>query len=81
VETPRSTFTGRNTPEPKATALTWAVGDDVKGMVRVLKAKGVAFEHYDMPRMTQEGDVHVAGDMKVAWLKDPDGNIRNIVNG
>jgi len=25
--------------------------------------------------------VHVAGDMKVAWFKDPDGNILNIVNG
>jgi hypothetical protein len=57
------------------------IGDDVEGMVRVLKAKGVAFEHYDMSRMMQEGDVHVAGDMKVAWFKDPDGNILNIVNG
>jgi hypothetical protein len=34
-----------------------------------------------MPNMTHKGDVHVAGDMKVAWFKDPDGNILNIVNG
>jgi hypothetical protein len=33
-----------------------------------------------MPGMKLQGDVHVAGDMKVAWFKDPDGNILNIVN-
>lgn len=73
----RSKYAGTN----QATAVTWAVGDDVEGVVRALKAKGVTFEHYDMPGMTLQGDVHVAGDMKVAWFKDPDGNILNIVNG
>jgi catechol 2,3-dioxygenase-like lactoylglutathione lyase family enzyme len=73
----RSKYAGTN----KATAVTWAVGDDVEGVVRALKAKGVSFEHYDLPGMTRKGDVHVAGDMKVAWFKDPDGNILNIVNG
>jgi hypothetical protein len=57
------------------------VGDDVEGVVRALKAKGVTFEHYDMPGMSREGDIHVGGNMKVAWFKDPDGNILNIVNG
>lgn len=73
----RSDYAGTN----KATAVTWAVGDDVEGVVRALKAKGVTFEHYDMPDMRLEGDVHFAGKMKVAWFKDPDGNILNIVNG
>jgi hypothetical protein len=72
----RSQYAGTN----KATALTWAVGDDVEGVVRALKAKGVTFEHYDMPGMTREGEVHVGGNMKVAWFKDPDGNILNIVS-
>lgn len=72
----RSKYAGTN----KATAVTWAVGDDVEGVVRALKAKGVAFEHYDMPNMTREGDIYAAGDLKVAWFKDPDGNILNIVN-
>jgi catechol 2,3-dioxygenase-like lactoylglutathione lyase family enzyme len=72
----RSKYAGTN----KATAVTWTVGEDVEGVVRALKAKGVTFEHYDMPEMTREGDIHVAGDMKVAWFKDPDGNILNIVN-
>jgi catechol 2,3-dioxygenase-like lactoylglutathione lyase family enzyme len=73
----RSKYAGTN----KATAVTWVVGDEVEGVVRALKAKGVVFEHYDMPDMTREGDVHVAGDMKVAWFKDPDGNILNLVSG
>jgi hypothetical protein len=60
--------------------VTWLVGDDVESVVRALTAKGVTFEHYDMPDMTREGDIHVSGDMKVAWFKDPDGNILNIVN-
>jgi catechol 2,3-dioxygenase-like lactoylglutathione lyase family enzyme len=64
----------------KATAVTWAV-DDVESEVDALKAKGVKFEHYDMPGMTRQGDVHIGGDMKVAWFKDPDGNILNIVSG
>jgi catechol 2,3-dioxygenase-like lactoylglutathione lyase family enzyme len=72
----RSQYAGTN----RATALTWLVGDDVEGIVRALKAKGVTFEHYDMPDMKREGDIHIGGDMKVAWFKDPDGNILNIVN-
>ncbi len=72
----RSKFAGTN----QATALTWDVGDEFDGMVRALKAKGVLFEHYEMPGVKREGDVHVAGDMRVAWFKDPDGNILNIIN-
>jgi catechol 2,3-dioxygenase-like lactoylglutathione lyase family enzyme len=73
----RSQYAGSN----KATTVTWTVGEDVESVVRELKAKGVKFEHYDMPGMKHEGDVHVAGDMKVAWFKDPDGNILNIASG
>jgi catechol 2,3-dioxygenase-like lactoylglutathione lyase family enzyme len=72
----RSRYAGTN----KATALTWAVGDELEGVMRALKAKGVSFEHYDLPDTKREGDVHVSGDMKVAWFKDPDGNILNLVN-
>jgi catechol 2,3-dioxygenase-like lactoylglutathione lyase family enzyme len=71
----RSTYAGTN----KATAVTWTVGD-VGDMVQALKKKGVVFEHYDLPGMKHEGDVHVAGDLKVAWFKDPDGNILNIAS-
>ena len=60
--------------------MTWVVGDDIEGVVGALKAKGITFEHYDMPEIKREGDLHIAGDMRVAWFKDPDGNILNIVN-
>lgn len=63
----------------QATAVTWGVGD-VEGTVRDLKGKGVAFEHYDLPGTTRQGDVHVAGKTRVAWFKDPDGNIHSLVN-
>ena len=70
----RSDFAGTN----KATAVTWAV-DDIEAEVKTLKQKGVMFEHYDMPGLALEGDVHVGEGMKIAWFKDPDGNILNIV--
>jgi catechol 2,3-dioxygenase-like lactoylglutathione lyase family enzyme len=73
----RSEFAGTN----KATCMTWVVGDEVDKIARELKSKGVAFEHYDMPGLKLEGDVHVGHGMKVAWFKDPDGNILNIASG
>ena len=73
----RSEYAGTN----KATAVTWIVGDDIENDVRALRARGVAFEHYDMADMKRDGDIHVGGDMKVAWFKDPDGNILSLVSG
>jgi catechol 2,3-dioxygenase-like lactoylglutathione lyase family enzyme len=72
----KSQYAGSN----KATAISWVVGENIEGVVQQLKAKGVTFEHYDMPGVTRNGDVHVADDMKVAWFKDPDGNILNITS-
>ena len=71
----RSEFAGTN----KGTAALWEV-DDVDETVKELKAKGVKFEHYDLPGMTRKGDVHVGGPMKVAWFKDPGGNILSVQN-
>jgi catechol 2,3-dioxygenase-like lactoylglutathione lyase family enzyme len=72
----RSEYAGTN----KATAVTWAVGDGLEGLVGDLKSKGVSFEHYDLPGLTQKDDVHVADGMGVAWFKDPDGNILNLIS-
>ena len=71
----KSDFAGTN----KATAATWVVSD-VDALVEDLAKKGVPFERYEMPGMKLEGDVHVAGKMRAAWFKDPDGNILAIVN-
>jgi catechol 2,3-dioxygenase-like lactoylglutathione lyase family enzyme len=73
----QSAYAGTN----KATAATWAVGDDLDAIVQELKDGGVTFEHYDgLPGVTREGDLHLMGDLKAAWFKDPDGNILNLVN-
>jgi catechol 2,3-dioxygenase-like lactoylglutathione lyase family enzyme len=73
----KSQYAGTN----KATAVTWTVGEKLEEIVRSLKAKGVAFEHYDLPGLTRRGDIHVATGMKAAWFKDPDGNILSLVSG
>jgi catechol 2,3-dioxygenase-like lactoylglutathione lyase family enzyme len=71
-----SQFAGTN----QATACTWSVGDEFDAVMNALKAKGVTFEHYDLPGMALQGDAHVAGDFKGAWFKDADGNILHILN-
>jgi predicted enzyme related to lactoylglutathione lyase len=70
----KSEFAGTN----KATALTFDV-DDIEDEVRELKEKGVFFEHYNLPGLQQQGDIEVGEDMKIAWFKDPDGNILSLV--
>jgi catechol 2,3-dioxygenase-like lactoylglutathione lyase family enzyme len=70
----RSDYAGTN----KATALTWEV-DDIDAEVAALRDKGVSFEHYDMEGLERDGDVHVGDGMKIAWFKDPDGNILSLV--
>ena len=73
----RSQYAGTN----QATAVTWMVGKEaIENIVQQLKVKGITFERYDMLGVTREGDIHVADNMKVAWFKDPDGNILNIVS-
>jgi catechol 2,3-dioxygenase-like lactoylglutathione lyase family enzyme len=70
----RSQFAGTN----RATSATWGVGDELESIVGALQRAGVTFEHYDMPGLTREGDIHRAGDFRAAWFKDPDGNILHI---
>jgi catechol 2,3-dioxygenase-like lactoylglutathione lyase family enzyme len=71
-----SEFAGTN----GATVLTWSLGEDFDATVAALQAKDVVFERYDFPGMTHDGDVHVAGGMRVVWFKDPDGNILSLGN-
>ena len=57
--------------------------DDVRSVAKELAAKGIEFEHYEMPGSTLDGDVHTMDgtDMTAAWFKDPDGNILGIGDG
>jgi catechol 2,3-dioxygenase-like lactoylglutathione lyase family enzyme len=71
-----SPYAGTN----KATSATWNVGGELESIVRTLAGQGVAFEHYDLPGLTLQGDIHRGGGVSVAWFKDPDGNILSIVS-
>jgi catechol 2,3-dioxygenase-like lactoylglutathione lyase family enzyme len=70
----QSEYAGTN----RATAVTWDVGDEIEEIVAALKKKGASFEHYDLEGLRLTGDIHVGKQMKVVWLKDPDGNILSI---
>jgi len=72
-----SEFAGTN----QANAVVWGMDGDLVDTVKTLKARGVVFEHYDMPGLTLNGDIHEAGPAKMVWFKDPDGNILHINEG
>ncbi len=53
----------------------WHVAD-IEAQVRDLKAKGVAFETYDMPGVQWDGEIaEIPGMGRAAWFKDSEGNI------
>ncbi len=58
----------------KASTAFWKV-DDVVAEVAELKARGVAFEEYDIPGMKMENSIASGGGAKTAWFKDTEGNI------
>jgi predicted enzyme related to lactoylglutathione lyase len=58
----------------KASTAFWKV-DDVAAEVAELKARGVAFEEYDIPGIKMENSIASAGGAKTAWFKDTEGNI------
>jgi catechol 2,3-dioxygenase-like lactoylglutathione lyase family enzyme len=77
---PSPDHAGRST----ATLATWYV-DDVEQMVDELTANGVTFEQYEGVLESgfdygtnEKGISPRAGGGKVAWFKDPDGNIFSI---
>jgi catechol 2,3-dioxygenase-like lactoylglutathione lyase family enzyme len=44
-------------------------------VVAALRARGVAFEEYDLPGLKTVDGIATLGDVRAAWLRDPDGNI------
>jgi predicted enzyme related to lactoylglutathione lyase len=52
----------------------WHV-DDIESEVRDLKAKGIAFEVYDLPGVKWDGEIaSLEGLGRAAWFKDSEGN-------
>lgn len=74
----KSDYAGTN----RANAVTWDMKGDLTETVNDLRRKGVEFENYgDMDGMTFSDGVYSAGDVKLAWFKDPDGNILHLTEG
>jgi len=74
-----SKFAGTN----QATAVTWSLGAQLESVVGELVKRGVRFEHYELPGIKRDGDLHRSGDgsdFAVAWFKDPDGNIHSLMS-
>jgi predicted enzyme related to lactoylglutathione lyase len=56
----------------------WSV-EDVDAEIVALQARGVAFEHYDMPGIRSAAGAITAGGAKAAWFKDSEGNIMALI--
>jgi catechol 2,3-dioxygenase-like lactoylglutathione lyase family enzyme len=65
-----------NAGKSGATLAFWTV-DDIDKVVDDLASKGVTFEQYDMDpiKTNEKGIAGLPDGNKVAWFKDPDGNI------
>jgi len=59
------------------TILGWQV-ENIEKVAEGLVAKGVKFEKYGLPGQDERGIWSAPGGAKVAWFKDPDGNILSI---
>ena len=59
------------------TVLGWEV-QDIKTMISWLKQRGVAFEKYPFVQDQELGIWTTPNGDKVAWFKDPDGNVLSV---
>lgn len=72
----RVTTVPQLTPHP-FTVLDWMV-DDIFSAIQLLSKKGVVFEKYDFLQQDDTGVWIAPGGTKVAWFKDPDGNLLSV---
>ena len=67
-----------NAGRSEATLVGWEV-DDLDAAVDELGSRGVAFEQYDQPPIRTDGrGIATFDDGRVAYFKDPDGNVLSI---
>ncbi|HEY8187393.1 MAG TPA: VOC family protein [Pyrinomonadaceae bacterium] len=56
--------------------------DNIEQAVDQLSKLGIQFEHYDYPEIkTDEKGIHRNDGPKIAWFKDPAGNILSVIEG
>ncbi|HLJ16983.1 MAG TPA: glyoxalase superfamily protein [Bryobacteraceae bacterium] len=68
---------GKELPPTRGTVLGWQV-PDVAAAVMDLQQAGVRFERYEYMEQDELGVWTTPTGAKVAWFKDPDGNILSI---
>jgi predicted enzyme related to lactoylglutathione lyase len=72
-------FESKSKKKSDNTAATFEVANLAQEMTR-LRKKGVVFEEYDLPGIkTVDGVAEGMG--KIAWIKDPDGNVLGLHQG
>jgi catechol 2,3-dioxygenase-like lactoylglutathione lyase family enzyme len=59
------------------TVFGWEV-DDIRGEAAALVAKGITFERFEGVPVDHEGICSFPNGDKVAWFKDPDGNLLSL---
>ncbi len=59
------------------TVLGWRV-PDIAMAARTLAAQGIAFERYEFLEQDKDGVWTAPGGSKVAWFRDPDGNVLSL---
>lgn len=64
------------TPQP-FTVLGWDV-NDISSVITVLIKQGITFERYSFIDQDSAGIWTAPGGTKVAWFKDPDGNLLSL---
>jgi len=54
--------------------------DDIEQTIDELKSVGINLEHYNQPDLKTDDNGILANDgMKIAWFKDPSGNVLSII--
>jgi catechol 2,3-dioxygenase-like lactoylglutathione lyase family enzyme len=72
----RISFVEKLTPQP-FTVLGWDTNDIIT-TVKNLNEKGVLFERYNIIEQDDSGIWTAPGGTRVAWFKDPDGNLLSV---
>ena len=68
---------GKELPKISGTVLGWKV-PDIEPAVKELQSRGVSFERFDGLKQNQDGIWTAPGGARVAWFRDPDGNILSL---
>jgi catechol 2,3-dioxygenase-like lactoylglutathione lyase family enzyme len=72
----RLTYVEKLIPQP-FTVLGWDT-DDIESAIRSMNNQGITFERYDFIDQDEAGIWKAPGGTRVAWFKDPDGNLLSL---